>query len=203
MHIHSEWMLDCETMPDRYQVRRNRRRQILVREADLIDQDGNVITRIPTQAEVENARRHAPDPQVYQQALKVMLTTPEIERRVGYITASMIVSILGGWLAGQAIKTRAFLFVVDALIFLFSITLVGLMIGLMIGFGVLPIETLPLLLIMGTALLLLVAIIVFGAMMMIATKPSLPRVTPVEPPEPVDYVIVDEPRPYPYRVQRR
>ncbi|MBI5030958.1 MAG: hypothetical protein HZB51_10555 [Chloroflexi bacterium] len=193
-------------MQDSNWNRRNRRRQVLVRRTDVIDEDGNIITRIPTQAEIDRARRAAPDPQVYQEALRVMMATPEIQRRTSYITASMIVSVLGGWLAGQAMKTRAFVFIVDALIFLFSITIVGLLIGLLIGFGILPIETLPVLLIIGTVIVLVVAIVVFIAMMM--TTQSPPRrytAPPPEPPEPVDYVVMDEPRTrtYSYRVNRR
>ncbi len=190
-------------MQDRYSTRRNHRQQILVHNTDIIDQDGNVVTRIPTQAEVENARRSAANRQIYEQALQVMLTTPELDRRVRYVTTSVIVSVLGGWLAGQAMKTRAFIFVLDAAVFLFSITLVGLMLGLMIGFGVLPIETLPLLLIIGTGIVLLVAVILFIAMMMMATKPNPPVVTPVAPPEPTDYVVMDDSRSYRYRVNHR
>jgi len=188
-------------MQDRYYVRRNPRRQMLVRNADLVDQDGNLVTQIPTQEQIQAARRQAAEQQLYQQALQVMVTTPELDRRMRYISASMIVSVLGGWLAAQAMRTRAFVFVVDVLIFLFSITVVGLLVGLMIGFGVLPVDTIPILLIIGTVVVLFVAIAVFLAMIMLVNHPH-PQVRTVARPDEVDYVVTEEPRTYRNRVNR-
>lgn len=114
----------------------------------------NILATVPSHTLTEQDRANEPSPELYRQALKVILGTPEIESRLNYITATMIVSIFGSWLATKAIKSRTAAVIADLLLlFLLTVT-IGLLIGILVGEEVLPIATLSALLLATIAAML-------------------------------------------------
>jgi hypothetical protein len=109
-------------------------------------------------------RRFALRPQErqYRDALQVMTTTPEIESRLDYATAGMIVAVFSSWLAASALQTRAAALVIDTMIFVVGAAVWGLLIGIMIGIGILPLGTFSVLLylLVGAVFLLLVILLI-------------------------------------------
>ena len=133
-------------MQDRDQLYLDRRERISGSNGNDSREAQNIVTRIPNQTGAAGYLANSPQPDVYRQALRVILETPQIERRLNYITAGMIVTILGSWLSGAVLKSRPFALFTDLLLFFCSLALAGLLVGIMLGEGVMPIETIPVLL---------------------------------------------------------
>ncbi len=133
-------------------------------------QEQSLVTRIPNQTSDENYLVSSPRQEVYQQALRVMLENPQIERRLNYITAGMIVTILGGWLTGSVVKSRAFSTFTGILLFFCGTALVGLLVGTMLGAGLLPKESVPILLFAMLGILILVLAVLLGSLLLQSTQ---------------------------------
>ncbi len=127
---------------------------------------------VPSQTSIETYKGDNPHPEIYRQALKSILATPDIENRLNYITASLIVTIFGGWLAGKMVRTRAFIFFTDLLLFFVSIALAGFLVGIMLGENILPAKTVPILLFVATGIVLLIVEFVLWSMIVKATRHS-------------------------------
>ncbi len=132
----------------------------------------SMVTRIPNQTSGERYLTNSPHPDVYRQALRIILETPEIEGHLNYITAGTIVTILGSWLTSSMIKSRAFTMFTDILLFFGSTALAGLLIGIMLGEGLLPKEIVPVLLFVVVGISILVPAIFLGGLMFQPTQRS-------------------------------
>lgn len=153
-------------MQDRDQLHFDRREQIQQSDKSAARQEQAVVTRISNEARGEGYLATRPHPDVYRQALRVILETPQVERRLNYVTAGTIVTILGSWLAGSLMKTRAFTIFIDLVLFFCSVTLAGLLVGVMLGEGVIPLNTVPVLLFVMLALLIFVVAIILGSLVL-------------------------------------
>jgi len=162
-------------MPDTTQRRRNQRKQIQVHDKGIPRDEERILATVPSQTGVERYAGDGPSPEAYRQALKVMLASPEIESRLNYITASIIVTIFGGWLASRMILSRAFMFFVDLTLFIVSLALAGLLIGIMLGENILPGGMVPVLFFAATGIVLLIVGCLLGSMMRTATSHSRRR----------------------------
>jgi hypothetical protein len=129
-----------------------------------------MVTRIPNSTSGDLVLTNRPHPDVYRQALRVILETPQIERRLNYITAGMIVTILGGWLTGSVVRHRAFTFFADLLLFFSSLALAGLLVGVVLGEGFVPSETVPVLLFVTLGLLIVVLSVMLGSLLFQSTQ---------------------------------
>ena len=147
-------------------------RSIQVQPRDVSDSRGDrsIVTRIPNQTNGGRYLATSPHPDVYRQALRVILETPQIERRLNYITAGMIVTILGSWLTGSIAKTRPFTMLADILLFLCSAALAGLLVGIMLGVGFIPKESVPVLLFVMVGILILVLAGMLGSLLLRSTE---------------------------------
>ncbi len=124
-------------------------------------EERSILATVPSRVSGEENRANDLHPETYRQALKVMLGTPEIESRLDYITAGMIVTIFGGWLAGKAIKSRAFAVITDLLFLFLVAALIGGLLGVLLGEAFLPASIIPFfLLAMAAAMLFLLGILV-------------------------------------------
>jgi hypothetical protein len=132
-------------------------------------QEQSIVTRIPNQASGEGYLVNSPNPDVYRQAMQVILETPQMERRLNYVTAGMIVTVLGGWLTGSALKSRPFAIFTDLVLFFCSIALAGLLVGIMLGVGILPMNIIPILLFTLLGILIFVVAIMLGTMLLRST----------------------------------
>ena len=130
----------------------------------------SVVTRIPNQTSRGRYLATTPPPDVYRQAMRVILETPQMERRLNYVTAGMIITILGGWLTGSVVKSRSFTLLADLLLVFFSLTLAGLLVGIMLGEGILPMETIPILLFVLLGLLISAVAIMVGILLLRSTS---------------------------------
>ena len=137
---------------------------------DSLRQEQIVVTRIPIQTSGESYLASSPRQDVYQQALRVMLETPQMERRLNYITTSMIATILERWLAGSAAKSRASTTFTGILLFLCGIALVGLLVGIMLGEGLIPRESVPVLMVVTIGILIFVLATLLGNLLLRSTR---------------------------------
>ena len=128
------------------------------------NEDEKILATVPSRVAPSRRRTKEPDPEVYRQALRVMIETPEIENRLNTITAAMIVSVFGSWLGIKFTQTRAFALIVDLGLFFTSIGLAAFFIGVMLGEGFLPIGIVPVLLFGAAVIALLLMGIVLGNM---------------------------------------
>ena len=133
-------------------------------------QEQSLVTRIPTQTSDESYLASSPRQDVYQQALRVMLETPQMERRLNYITTSMIATILERWLAGSAVRSRASTTLTGILLFLCGTALVGLLVGIMLGEGLIPRESVPVLIVVTIGILIFVLATLLGNLLLRSTQ---------------------------------
>ncbi len=133
-------------------------------------EEQTIVTRIPNQPSGEIYLTTSPHPDVYRQALRVILETPQMERRLNYFTAGMIVTILGSWLTGSVVKSRAFTTFTYILLFFCSTALAGLLVGIMLGEGFLPKESVPVLLFAMVGILILVLAVMLGSLLLRSTQ---------------------------------
>jgi len=119
-------------------------------------EERNILATVPSHSLTEQNRSNEPSPELYRQALKVILGTPEIESRLNYVTATMIVAIFGSWLALKTIQTRAMSVLTDLLLLFLTAMMIGILVGILVGQGVLPISALSALLIATTGAMLFV-----------------------------------------------
>jgi hypothetical protein len=153
-------------MQDRDQSYLDRFERIRRGDQGSMRQDQMVVTRIPIQTSGESYWASSPHQDVYRQALRVILETPQIERRLNYITAGMIITILGGWLTGSVVKSRAFTTLTGSLLFFCGTALVGLLVGIMLGEGFIPKESVPVLLFATVGILIFVLAALLGSMLL-------------------------------------
>jgi hypothetical protein len=163
-------MKGMERMQDTTQVRRNQRQQSQSPDQDISQEDERFLATIPGRTTVERYGAGSPPPEVYRQAVRAILATPELEGRLNYATASLIVTVFGSWLAARMLASRAFLLFVDGLLFLTSLAVAGFLVGGMIGENILPVETIPVLLFAALAIVLLMAGCVLGNMLVNGTR---------------------------------
>jgi hypothetical protein len=130
----------------------------------------SIVPRIPHQASSEGYLATSPQQDGYRQALKVILETPQMERRLNYLTAGMIVTILGSWLTGSAVKSRPFTMFTDIVLFFCSTALAGLLVGIMLGKGILPLNIVPVLLFVLLGVLIFVVAVMLGSLLLQSTK---------------------------------
>lgn len=133
-------------------------------------ENNSVLATIPNRTSPERHGADSPQPEVYRQAVRTILATPELDDRMNYVTASLFVTVFGSWLAGRVLKSRVFLFFVDSILFLASLAMAGLLVGVMVGENILPAETVPVLLFVATAIVLLTAGFVLGNMLVSGSK---------------------------------
>lgn len=159
-------------MQDTTQLRHNHPEQIQAHDRGIPREEERILATVPSRMSIERYGEDGPPPEVYRQALKSILATPELESRLNYITASMIVTMFGGWLAGKMIRTRAFIFFTDIILLFASLALAGFLVGVMLGEGFLPPATAPVLLFVTVGLALLLVGIVLGNMILGAHRNS-------------------------------
>lgn len=119
---------------------------ILSQDRGVRREEERILATIPSQTYLERYGMETLESETYRQALKAMLATPAIEKHLNYITASLIVTIFGAWLAGKFVLSRTFSFFIDLVLFITSFALAGLLIGILLGEVILPVETIPVLL---------------------------------------------------------
>jgi hypothetical protein len=148
-------------------------RRELVRRGDKSSarQEQSLVTRIPNQTSGGRYSVTTPTPDVYRQAMQVILETPQMERRLNYVTAGMIVTILGGWLTGSVLKSRPFAIFTDLVLFFCGLALAGLLVGIMLGEGILPMATIPILLFAMLSILIFVVAVMLGTLLIRSTDP--------------------------------
>ena len=157
-------------MQDRGESYLDRREPIRRGDKSSARQEQSVVTRIPNQTSGGRYLATTPPPDVYRQAMQVILETPQMDRRLNYVTAGMIVTILGGWLTGSVVKSRPFTLLADLLLVFFSLALAGLLVGIMLGEGILPMETIPILLFVLLGLLISAVAIMLGILLLRSTS---------------------------------
>ena len=156
-------------MQDRDESYLDRRERIRRGDKSRARQEQSMVTRIPNQTSGEGYLATSPHPDVYRQALKVILETPQMERRLNYATAGMIVTILGSWLTGSVVKSRPFTMFTDILLFFCSTALAGLLVGIMLGEGILPLNIVPVLLFVLLGVLIFVVAVMLGSLLLRST----------------------------------
>lgn len=159
-------------MQDRDESYLDRREHIRRGDKSSARQEQSIVTRIPNQSSEERYLANTPHPDVYRQAMQVILETPQMERRLNYVTAGMIVTILGGWLTGSVVKSRPFTMFTDILLVFFSLALAGLLVGIMLGEGILPLNIIPVLLFVMLGILIFVIAIMLGSLLLGSTSPQ-------------------------------
>lgn len=157
-------------MQDRDRSYLDRFEQIRRGDQDSPRQEQIVVTRIPIQTTGESYLAPSPRQDVYQQALRVMLDTPQMERRLNYVTTSMIATILERWLAHSAAKSRASTMFAGILLILCGTALVGLLVGIMLGEGLIPKESVPVLLVVTISILIFVLAVMLGSLLLRSTQ---------------------------------
>ncbi len=162
-------------MQETTRLRHNHHEQIQAHDAGIPREDERILATVPSQIRAERYAGDGPSPETYRRALKTLLATPEIESRLDYITASLIVTIFGGWLASKVVVSRAFTFCVDLMLFVESLALAGLLIGVMLGENILPAGTAMVLLFVAMDIVLLIVGFVLGSMIVAATANSRKR----------------------------
>ncbi len=157
-------------MQDRDESYLDRRERIRRGDKSGARQEHSIVTRIPNETSGEMHLANAPHPDAYRQALIVIAETPQMKRRLNQVTAGMIVTIMGSWLAGSLIKTRAFTLFTDLILFFCSITLAGLLVGIMLGEGVIPLNIVPILLFVLLGIFIFVIAIMLGNLLLRSTS---------------------------------
>ncbi len=156
-------------------VRHNRSEEDRQRDGKVAREDASVLATLPSRTSLERYGADSPQTEIYRQAVRAILATPELDGRMNYVTASLFVTVFGSWLAGRMLKSRAFLFFVDIGLFLASLAMAGLLIGIMVGENILPAETIPMLLFVATAIVLLIVGFVLGNMLVSVSNYSRTR----------------------------
>ncbi len=159
-------------MSETNQSRRHRHEQVEAHDRGISREDERILATVPNQTGLRRYAEDGPSPETYRQALKAILATPEMESRLNYITASLVVTIFGGWLASKLILSRAFILIFDLMLLTTSLALAGLLIGIMLGERILPTGTVPVLLVAATGILFLTGGFVLGRMIIPATSNS-------------------------------
>ncbi len=162
-------------MQETTRLRHNHHEQIQAHDAGISREDERILVAVPSQIRAERYTGDGPSPETYRQALKTLLATPEIESRLNYITASFIITIFGGWLASKMVVSRAFIFFIDLMLFVASLALAGLLIGVMLGENILPAGTATVLVFVAIGIVLLIVGFVLGSMIVAATANSRKR----------------------------
>jgi len=162
-------------MQDTTRLHRDHREQVQAHDRGASREDERILATVPSQTGVERYAGDGPSPETYRQALKALLATPEIESRLNYVTASLIVTIFGGWLASKLVMSRAFILFVDLTLFIVSLALAGLLIGILLGESILPAGTAPVLLFATVGIVLLIVGFVLRSMIITATSISRKR----------------------------
>ncbi len=157
-------------MEDRDESYLDRRGRIRRGDKSSAHPEQSIVTRIPNETSEEMYLANAPHPDVYRQALRVIAETPQMKRRSNQVTAGMIVMILGSWLTGSMIKTHAFTLFIDLVLFFCSITLAGLLVGIMLGEGVIPLNIVPVLLFVLLGIFIFVVAIMLGSLLLRSTS---------------------------------
>jgi hypothetical protein len=158
------------TMREKNESYLDRRERIRRGDKSSARAEQSVVTRIPNQTSGGRYLATTPPPDVYRQAMQVILETPQMERRLNYVTAGMIVTILGGWLTGSVLKSRPFAIFTDLALFFCGLALAGLLVGIMLGEGILPMETIPILLFVMLSILMFVVAIMLGILLLRSTE---------------------------------
>lgn len=152
-------------IPDTIQTRQKHREEVRWNDRNgTRNEDEKILATVPSRVVPRREHPNEPDPEVYRQALRVMIETPEIESRLSTITAAMIVSVFGSWLGIKFTQTRAFAFIVDLALFFASVGLAAFFIGMMLGEEILPMDLVPVLLFGAAVIALLLMGIVLGNM---------------------------------------
>jgi hypothetical protein len=128
------------------QLHFERRGQIEHIDQDNSEQDQIIVAQMPNEIGVTRSWATGRRSDDYRQALRVILETPQVDRRLNYVTAGMIVAILGVWLTGSVVTSRAFALFTDLVILLSGSALAALLVGMMLGEGVIPLNAVPVLL---------------------------------------------------------
>ncbi len=162
-------------MPEATQLRRHHHEQVEAHDRGVSREDERILATVPNRTSPRRYAEDGPSPEAYRQALKAILATPEIESRLNYITASLVVTIFGGWLASKLILSRAFILIFDLILLTAILALAGLLIGIMLGESILPTGMVPVLLVAATGILLLISGFVLGRMIIPATSNSRKR----------------------------
>ena len=138
--------------------------RVQVIDQGIAPEERHILATVPSRTRAEcNATRDL-DPETYRQAFKVILGTPEIESRLPYITATMIVTVFGGWLAAKAVSSRTFAMVTSTALLFLGAAVAGALIGVLLGESFLPEQTIPLVLLAMTGVVLFLLGILIGAM---------------------------------------
>ncbi len=157
-------------MQDRDESHLDRRGRIRRGDRSRVRQEQSIVPRIPSETSGEWYWAIRPHQDGYQQALKVILETPQMKRRLNYLTAGMIVTILGSWLTGSVAKSRPFAMFADIVLFFCSTALAGLLVGVMLGEGILPLNIVPVLLFVLLGVLIFVLAVMLGSLLLQSTK---------------------------------
>jgi len=162
-------------MQDRGESYLDRREQI--RRGDKITPrpEQSIVTRIPNHTSRERSLANTPNPYDYRQALKVILETPQMDPRLYYATAGVIVTILASQLTSSIVKSRPFVTFADLLLFFFSLALAGMLVGIMLGESILPLNIIPLLLFALLGIFLSVIAIMLGNLLLRSTSAKVNR----------------------------
>ncbi|MCL4395936.1 MAG: hypothetical protein M1482_14230 [Chloroflexi bacterium] len=153
-------------MQERSELGRARGHALQVTDRGISPEDRNLLAAVPGQSSRRSYRSDMPAPAIYREALRVMLGTPEIQGRLPYVTASLIVTIFGTWLAVKAIQTRAFALAADIVLFLCTTALAGFLVGVLLGEGILTTKAVPFLLSAAVAFVLLLSVILVADMLL-------------------------------------
>ncbi|MBI5031939.1 MAG: hypothetical protein HZB51_15520 [Chloroflexi bacterium] len=159
-------------MQDRDKSYLDRRERIRRSDKSIMRHKQNIVTRIPNHTSGERDLANSPHPDVYRQAMKVILETPEMEKRLSYITAGTIVTILGSWLMGSMFKNRAFAMFTYIMVFLGSMALAGLLIGIVLGAGFISTDIMLVLLLGLVLVSIWVLVILLGGLLLRSTQRS-------------------------------
>ena len=157
-------------MQDTAQLRHNQNEQMRAHDRGIPREDERVLAPVPSPTSIETYPEDSPHSEIYRQTLRSILASPDIENRLDYITASLIVTIFGGWLVGRMVQSRAFVFFTDLLLFLASLVMAGFLVGVMLGENILPAETVPIILLAATGIVLLIGGFALGNMIVGATR---------------------------------
>jgi uncharacterized membrane protein len=150
---------------DTIQTRRHRHEAVQWNDRNIArNEEEKMLATVPSRVVRSRDGASEPDPETYRQALKSMLEIPEVENRLSYITAALIVSVFGGWLGVRLTRTRAFALVVDLTLFFSSLALAAFFVGVMLGEGFLPLSVVPVLLFLFAVIALLIMGSMLGSM---------------------------------------
>lgn len=153
-------------MLDRDESYLDRRERIRRGDKSPARQEQSIVTRIPNQTRGQGYLANTPHPDVYRQALRVIVETPQMERQLNNAIAGMIVTILGSWLTVSLVRSRPFAMFSDMVLFFSSLALAALLVGIMLGEGILPPNIIPVLLFVFLGILVCVFAIMLGSLVL-------------------------------------